>query len=38
VDAGGGVSPPPLAPRRLPPRRPLTMVTVHAHKQLDSPQ
>jgi hypothetical protein len=27
VDATGGVASPPLAPRRLPPRRPLTMIT-----------
>jgi hypothetical protein len=30
VDATGGIAPPPLAPRRLPLQRPLTMITVHA--------
>jgi hypothetical protein len=27
VDATGGITPPPLAPHHLPPRRPLTMIT-----------
>jgi hypothetical protein len=27
VDATGGIAAPPLAPCRLPPRRPLTMIT-----------